>query len=148
MLLAGLAAVVLSVTLAGAQPAAALTPPYAYVANYGGTVSVIKTSTNKVVKTVTVGDGAAAVAIAPNGSDAYVTNDGSGTVSVIQISTNTVVKTVTVGDASQGVAITPNGRDADVANRESNTVSVIKTSTNKVVKTVTVGDDPDGVAIT
>ena len=38
------------------------------------TVSVINTSTNKVVKTVRVGNGPTAVAITPNGSDAYVAN--------------------------------------------------------------------------
>ena len=79
-------------------------------------MSVIKTSTNTVVKTVTVGSGPVGVAITPNGSDAYVANRGSNTVSVIKTSINTVVKTVTVGTAPDGVAITPNGSDAYVAN--------------------------------
>ncbi len=69
---AGLAAVAL--TPVGAPQAAALTIPYAYVANAAapGTVSVINTSTNTVVKTVGVGSAPDAVAITPNGSDAYV----------------------------------------------------------------------------
>jgi YVTN family beta-propeller protein len=70
------------------------------------TVSVIKTSTNTVVKTVTVGNDPYRVAITPNGSYAYVPNAGYGTVSVIKTSTNTVVKTVTVGGEPDGVAIT------------------------------------------
>ena len=37
-------------------------------------MSVINTSTNKVVKTVRVGSDPDGVAITPNGSDAYVTN--------------------------------------------------------------------------
>ena len=73
--------------------------------NASDTVSVIKTSTNTVVKTVMVGSEPSGVAITPNGSDAYVTN-GSGTVSVIKTSTNTVVKTVAVGSGPSGVAIT------------------------------------------
>ena len=139
---AGLVAIAL--TPVGAPQAAALTIPYAYVANAGsGTVSVINTSTNTVVKTVGVGSDPCGVAITPNGSDAYVANAGSGTVSVINTSTNTVVKTVGVGSGPYGgpygVAITPNGSDAYVTNDGSNTVSVIKTSTNTVVKTVGVG---------
>src|SRR5271165_2942235 len=70
---AGLAAVVL--TPLGAPQAAALTIPYAYVANGGSnTVSVINTFSNAVVKTVKAGTDPAAVAITPNGAAAYVTN--------------------------------------------------------------------------
>ena len=52
----GLATVALSLTPVGVPPASTLTPPYAYVVNSdSNTVSVIKTSTNTVVKTVGVG---------------------------------------------------------------------------------------------
>lgn len=47
-----------------------------------------------------------AIAIAPNGSFAYVAIWASNTVSVINTSTNMVVKTVTVDSAPLGVAIT------------------------------------------
>ncbi len=84
-----------------------MTIPYAYVANAGSnTVSVIKTSTNMVVKKVRVGNAPDGVAITPNGSDAYVANFDSNTVSVIKTSTNMVVKTVRVGSGPDGVAIT------------------------------------------
>ena len=56
-------------------------------------MTVIKTSTNTVVKTVRVGNSPDGIAITPNGNDAYVGNSGSNTVSVIKTSTNTVVKT-------------------------------------------------------
>jgi YVTN family beta-propeller protein len=69
-------------------------------------VSVIKISTNTVVKNVTVGTFPVGVAITPNGSYAYVTNHDSGNVSVIKISTKTVVKTVRVGTGPEGAAIT------------------------------------------
>jgi YVTN family beta-propeller protein len=129
------------------------TPPppngYAYVANEtSNNVSVIKTSTNSVVKTVTVGSEPYDVAITPNGGYAYVTNQDSDNVSVIKTSTDTVVKTVTVGGDPEGVAITPNGSYAYVTNAGSNNVSVIKTSTNTVVKTVTVGGGASWVAFT
>jgi YVTN family beta-propeller protein len=51
---AGAAVVALSMTPVGASPPAASTTPYAYVANDDSdTASVINTSTNTVVKTVT-----------------------------------------------------------------------------------------------
>jgi YVTN family beta-propeller protein len=138
---------------AGLAQAAASRIPYAYVTNINpggnGTVSVINTSTNTVVKTVPVGREPEGVAITPNGSYAYVANVGSGTVSVIKTSTDTVVKTVEVGGVPEGVAITPNGNYAYVTTGvHPGTVSVIKTSTNTLVKTVTVGSDPVAVAIT
>ena len=80
-------------------------------------MSVIKTSTNTVVKTVEVGGQLAGVAISPNGRDAYVTNSGSGTASVIKISTNTVVATVAVGPATHtGSPSPPTGATPNVTN--------------------------------
>ncbi len=47
------------------------------------------------------------VAITPDGTHAYVTNQDATTVSVIATATNTVVATVSVGSGPVGVAITP-----------------------------------------
>jgi len=98
--------------------------------------------------TVTVGTSPEGVAITPDGSYAYVANEGSETVSVIEISTNTVTATVAVGTDPTAVAITPDGSYAYVANQGSGTVSVIEISTNTVTATVTVENNPYGVAIT
>ena len=111
-------------------------------------VSVIDTSSNTVVTTVGVGDTAWGVAIKPDGTRAYVANNGSASVSVIDTSSNTVVSTVRVGNAPIGVAITPNGTRAYVTNHDDSTVSVIDTSSNTVVAAVAVGSGPNGLAIT
>ena len=80
---------VLAPTLVGAPPATAMTPLYAYVTNgMSNNVSVIDTSTNKVVTSVPVGSGPDGIAITPDGSYAYVANSGSNNVSVINTSTN------------------------------------------------------------
>ena len=68
-------------------------------------MSVIKTSTNTVVKTVAVGSYPDGVAITPNGSDAYVTNTGSNTVSVISLHQHGG-EDVGVGSGPDAVAIT------------------------------------------
>ena len=75
-----------------------------YVTNQSaGTMSVIDTTNNAVVSTITIGGNPRAVALNADGSRAYVTN--SGYVSVIDTSTRTVVTTVTVGSSPNGVAV-------------------------------------------
>lgn len=121
---------------------------YAYVANVSdNTVSVINTSTNAVVKTISVGTRPFAVAVDQAGKNAYVTNFGSGTVSVISTSTNAVTATIPVQNQPEGVAIAPNGKTAYVANGGSSSVSVINTGTKKVTATITVQNTPAGMAL-
>ena len=67
---------------------------------FSNTVSVIDTASNTVVATIPVGVNPVGVAITPDGTRAYVTNEGSNTVSVIDIATNTVVATISVGASS------------------------------------------------
>src|SRR5215471_13240701 len=67
--------------------------PFAYVANLGGTVSVLDTATNTVVATVLVGVNPTGAAITPDGAHAYVT-DAAWATSVIDTATNTVVAQV------------------------------------------------------
>ena len=120
----------------------------AYVANFGSdSVSVIDTSSNAVVATVTVGDQPQGVAITPDGQSAYVAMCG-GDVWVLDTSTNKVATKVVVGGCPTGVAITPDGKHAYVTKDNANAVAVLDTSSNTVVATVAVGPAPGGVAIT
>jgi len=69
---------------------------------------VINTSTNAVIKTITVGSNPKSVAVTPDGARVYVTNQGSNTVSVIDTATNAVVATIAVGTlpcCEMGIAI-------------------------------------------
>ena len=59
------------------------------------------------VATIPVGLGPIGVAITPDGTRVYVTNDNSDTISVIDTATNTVVATIPVGSGPVAVAITP-----------------------------------------
>jgi YVTN family beta-propeller protein len=128
--------------------------PFAYVANEGGSVSVIDTATNTVVATVPVGGVPIGVAVTPDGKHAYVANFTDGTVSVIATATsNTTGTPIPVGNGPEGVAITPDGKHAYVTNSGTlnvpgTTVSVIATASNTVVATVKVGNTPSEVAVT
>jgi YVTN family beta-propeller protein len=94
------------------------------------------------------------VAIAPDGSKAYVANTVSGTVSVIPLNIGNGLiskpsKHIPVGTEPYGLALTPNGTKLYVSNSRSDSVSVIDTAMDVVMKTIqNVGPEPRGIAIT
>ncbi len=72
------------------------------------TVSVIDTTTNTVIATVTVTAAVSTndpvgVAVHPDGNTVYVTNGDDDTVTVIDTATNTEVTTIPVGDGPWSV---------------------------------------------
>jgi YVTN family beta-propeller protein len=137
----------LCLTLVPAAPV--LAAPFAYVANHGDdNVSIIDTATNQVTGTVDVGNHPLGVAVDPEGTRVYVSNqDGlNGSVSVITTGTNAVTP-VPVGDDPTGVAVKLPGTRVYVANRVAKTVSVIDTVSNAVIATVPVENNPLGVAV-
>ncbi|MGZ8194563.1 MAG: beta-propeller fold lactonase family protein [Methylosarcina sp.] len=148
--------------LLGAYGFTAQAAPFAYVANQG-TVSVIDTATNTVTTTIPMDFYPTSVAITPDGTRAYVANQGfPANVAVIDTDTNsptynTVVTTIPISDlnttAVWGMAITPDGALAYVTKGSEDSVSVIDTDTNSptfntVVATIPIGDSPTAVAIT
>jgi PGF-pre-PGF domain-containing protein len=124
---------------------------YAYITTYSR-VYVIDTTTNIVTARIYTGSSTYGVAVSPDGTKVYVTNEGSSTdnstVSIIDASTNTVTATVPVGKWPYGIAVSPDGAKVYVANYDSKNVSVIDTATNKVTDTVNTGISPYGVAVT
>ena len=164
----------------GLAPAAmAITPDgkYVYVINYEdgnpgtGTISIIDTLTDTVIKTINGFSGPFGISITPDGKYAYVTNFGSNnfapfgtTVSVVKLSTNTIKDTITVGIQPSGIAITPNGKYAYVSNYNTlyadgapqfedltagrGTVNIIKLKDNEVIEpTIPVDQSPANIAI-
>jgi YVTN family beta-propeller protein len=101
-----------------------------------GTVSVIDTASNSVLKTIDVGLHPCGMALSPSGDRVFVTNANSDTVSVISTATDTIVKTLHVGEARPGreavlgsspnaVTVSPNGRTLYVANAAQNAIAVV-----------------------
>ncbi len=120
----------------------------AYIPNFGdNTVSVINTSTNTVVTTITVGTSPLGVTVSPDGNRVYITNYDGGTVSVINTATNTVSATLTVGTFPTGVIVSPDGTRLYVLNNGTGTVSVFNTSTNALISTVTLTSGLTGVTV-
>ena len=90
----------------------------AYVIDSGTNVKVLDIDTtsgnyNSVIATVTVGLQPRGLAITPDDSRVYVTNQNSNNISVIDTATNTVVTTVASGYSTPvGIDITPDGTRA------------------------------------
>ncbi len=123
--------VVTIAALIGAAPAAADT---AYIANEdGGDVSVIDTSTNqRIGADIPVGTDPRGIAIAPDGSRAYVANHGDDSVSVIDLNTKSLVTEIAVSAAPRAVALSPDGSRAFVGHGGT-PIAVIDTATNSLI---------------
>ncbi len=91
------------------------------------------------------------MAILPDGSKAYVTNNLSNNVTVIDLTTNTVLTTITGLRTPIGIAASPDGQRVYVTNNYylANSVSVIDTTTDTTVGSpIPVDSHPMGVTVT
>jgi YVTN family beta-propeller protein len=106
---------------------------------------VVNTRFNTLFTTIPVGLFPFGVAVTPDGSRVYVTNQDANTVSVIDPGRDIVTGTIGVGSGPVGVDVTPDGKKVYVGNGNSNGtsgVSVIDAATNTVVDTITTGQQP------
>lgn len=159
---ARLVTALLGAALAGVTAYAAADGPFAYIPNYqGNSVSVVDTSTNQVVKTISdsLPPRPAGVAVNPSGSRAYIAHIGdwygSGyngdSVSVIDTGTNTVIATVNGMKGPLSAAVSPDGNRVYVTNfgdiYQNSSLSVIDANNNTVVAVVPLGLTPYGVVV-
>ncbi len=139
-----------------ASPAGAASPPAwtAYVVSYNDDAVIpVNTATHAVGSPITVGSGPSAIAITPDGSTGYVTEEGTtntspGFVTPIDLSTNTPGAPISVGSGPDAIAITPNGLTAYVGNYNDDTVTPVNLVTNAAGKAIPVGGAPTSIAIT
>jgi YVTN family beta-propeller protein len=111
-----------------------------------GTLQVVDPAAGTVLQSIPLGNGAAGIAVTPDGAQAYVANQVDNTVSVVSTATGAVTATVVVGRSPFGVAATPNGAQVWVANELDNTVSIIDTATNHVIGTFSAGAGANAVS--
>lgn len=74
------------------------------------------------------------IAFSPDGSRAYVSNEGGNTVSVVDTGTKTIVATISGFDHPTALAITPDGSRLYVAGKTG--VSVVNAATNRIAGNV------------
>lgn len=119
------------------------------------TVAVIRTDTNALIKTITVGDEPQSVAVDPNNTFAYVANAASNTVTVIRITSASpaafvadvdqsagVGGSITTGAEPWNVVISPDGLRVYVANSGQDTITVINALNRNVIGNIDLRDSP------
>lgn len=129
--------------------AVAIAGTRAYVTNKSaGTVTVIDTVTNTVVKTIAVGAGPDSIAVKPDGTTLYVASSTNNTVKVVNTSTGAVAKTISITKPS-AMAINSSGSTLYVTSQDAGTVTKITTSTSAVSGTVKLpaGSRPTGIVV-
>jgi len=84
------------------------------------------------------------IAVAPNGSQIYVTLGRGKSVAIIDTRSNTVASTIEVGDRPWGIAMSPDGRTLYTANGPSNDVAVVDVASQSVTVRIKAGDSPWG----
>src|SRR5690349_298754 len=111
-----------------------------YTANFdSGDISVIDSSTNKVITTTVTDGNVQDLVYNPSNGNIYATSisnsDGNGKVLVIDSSTNKVISTFNVGDDPQDIKYNPSNGNIYVANENSDNVSLITTTTTAMNST-------------
>jgi YVTN family beta-propeller protein len=121
-------------------------------------VDVISAASNRVTRTIAVGQLPWQMALTSNGGTLYVADGDSDAVSVINTATNAVTNTIAVSGDPVSVALTPDGSRLWVGGLTSGNVSVIDTSDGTIVGSFAVGygeypnsgdgDEPTGIVMT
>lgn len=106
---------------------------------YSGGVGITTTTKRTITGFIPTGYIPTGVAFSPDGSTAYVANQGSNDVSVINVASSIVTGTVSTGGSSPfSVEVSPDGSTFYVGNND-NTLIIFDAATLQAVKTVTVG---------
>ena len=104
--------------------------------------AAIDAATGRVVATYEVGTDPEQLAVLPDGSRLYASNEDAGTATVIDLKTGKTLATLVVGVEPEGVTASPDGRWVYVTAETSNTVSVIDTNRDAVASAFMVDARP------
>ena len=87
--------------------------PLAYASNEGSaSVSVIDTSTDKVVATLKIGEKPRGIALSPDGSRLYLSDQTANALVVVDTAKRAEVARVKLGDSPEAIYLSPDGRFA------------------------------------
>jgi YVTN family beta-propeller protein len=115
----------------------------AYLADVGGTITILNTQTDHVIARLTPGtpgsDTFQWIALSPDGTKAYITDSKLAQLFVLDTRTYQVVAAVNVPGVERGVAISPDGNKAYIAD-EAGFVQVLDLKTYKVLASIGVAN--------
>jgi len=126
--------IIASIAVGSSPTGMALSPDGSkvYVASQSGSVSVIGTTTNTLISTLT-GAGISSpnsILVSPDGSKLFLLNIANQTVSVLDATTQAVIARMNVGANAKDMVLSPDGSRLYVGNDGSNSISVLNTVTN------------------
>jgi YVTN family beta-propeller protein len=104
-----------------------------------GVVGIIDTETDRVIKTLKVGEAPWRAYASPDGRFMMVPNNGDETISVIDVKTQEVVTTLQGGAGMTGINFTQGGKKAYIISGEEGAVSVYDMATFKRVNRLKLG---------
>ncbi|MGH7789169.1 MAG: hypothetical protein ACRERC_20030, partial [Candidatus Binatia bacterium] len=111
-----------------------------------GEVMVIDTARNTVVQMIEVGARPQGLALSPDGSRLYVSNNLSA-VSIIDTRSDSVRRTVGVGSEPTGIAVSPLGDRVFVADERGRSISVLDAVQERFLQRIVLTTDPPAVPI-
>lgn len=143
-----IASLALLVSLLWIVPVSAATRDLAFITNQGtDDVSVIDIFSNKVIKTIPVGDGPFSIGVSPDNKLVYVGNRIGRSISVISVSSLVVVDTIPIGDRPFGVAVSPDSSRVYVVTNNTGSLKIIRTSDNTIIGDFPIVFNPQAVAV-
>ena len=111
--------------------------PLAYVTNINSnSVSVIDLVKDKVIKTISCGNGTEGIDITPDGKEIWVTNSKENTISIICTETNKIITTLQTGNQTLRLKFSIDGKYCLTTNSEDGTISVYNRYLKKLIKTI------------
>lgn len=160
---------VVAAACSGPEPAADPSPstagPRLYVSNETeGSISVIDTSTNRLLRTVPVGKRPRGIRTTRDGRTVYVALSGSPIagpgvdesklpppdrssdgIGVVDAASGRLLRILKSGTDPEQFALSSDERRLFVANEDAGQISVVDVDTGAIVKTIAVGEEPEGV---
>jgi len=110
-------------------------------------VTVLNDNTNRIIKTIPVGETPHSAALSPDGSRLAVTSYNGNAVFLINTATNQMILQIPVGKEPLDITYSPDGRYLFTANNLDNTVSVIDTADNRVIAEIPAGKAPTSISV-
>jgi YVTN family beta-propeller protein len=118
-----------------------------WVAHRGdGGLSIIDTSTDKVVETLKAGQQPIRVKFTPDGKQVLVSDAFGGDLIIFDAAARKETRRIRIGSTPVGILIAPDGQRAFVAQGGANKVAVVNLETFAIDKSIDPGKGPDGMA--
>jgi len=127
-----------------------------YITNErAGTVQIIDSATDRIARTVRLGNRPRGLAVAPDGKHLFVAvswwrdgkhaRSGREGIAMLDAAALTTVRQYVAGTDPECVAVSPDGRKMYLSNEDAGTASVIDVSSGRTLAALVVGTEPEGV---